>query len=74
MKSWSHWFSELQEFACDESLILHKKTSRSIYAQCLIDTASSTLSENALPQGALGIIGLSKNHRSTLNRESHHAF
>lgn len=68
MKSWSHWFSELQEFACDESLILQRKTSRSSYAQCLIDTASTTLFETTLPQGALGIIGLSKNYRSILNR------
>ena len=68
MKFWGHWFSELQEFACDESLILHKKTSRSTYAQCLIDTASTTLSETALPQGTLGITGLSKNYRSILNR------
>ena len=68
MKAWSHWFSELQEFACDESLILNKKTSRPSYAQCLIDTASTTLSETALPQGALGIIWLSKNYRSMLNR------
>lgn len=68
MKAWVHWFSELQEFACDESLILNQKTSRSTYAQCLIDTASRTLSEITLPQGTLGIIGLSKNYRSILNR------
>lgn len=68
MKYWSHWFSELQEFACDESLILHKKTARSIYAQCLIDIAAATLSKTTLPQGALGIIGLSKNYHSILNR------
>lgn len=49
MKFWSDWFSELQEFACDESLILHKKTSRFIYAQCLLDTASSTLPETVIP-------------------------
>lgn len=64
----SHWLSELQEFACDESVILRKKTSHTIYAQCLINTASSALSKNSLPQGALGIVGLSKNYRSILNR------
>ena len=68
MKSWSRWFSELQEFACDESLVLRNKISKDVYAQCLINTASTAFSRTILPQGALGIIGLSKNYRSILQR------
>jgi len=41
-------------------MILRKKTSRAIYAQCLIDTAANTLTDAVLPQTALGIIGFIK--------------
>ncbi|MBA3661083.1 MAG: transglycosylase SLT domain-containing protein [Gammaproteobacteria bacterium] len=66
-KSWCKWFKERQEFACDESLILHKNTSCTDYAQCLINTAS-TMAELALPRGVLGIIGSSKKEYLLLNR------
>lgn len=59
MKLWINWLLELQEFSCDESLILRKKTSPVDYAQCLIDAASNSFRKDTLPQGALGIHGVS---------------
>lgn len=59
MKLWINWFNELQEFSCDETLMLRKKTSASAYAQCLVDAASGLLGSKMLPQGALGIHGFS---------------
>lgn len=50
---WMNWLSELQEFACDESLILRNKVSEMPYAECLVNTAKSAL----LPQGALAMTG-----------------
>lgn len=36
---WARWFNELQEYACDESIIKRKNTSAVVYGQCLLDTA-----------------------------------
>lgn len=60
IKLWEIWLDELQEFSCDESIILCKKTSPATYAECLINAASNSLSNRANPQGALGIHNLSK--------------
>jgi beta-lactamase regulating signal transducer with metallopeptidase domain len=59
MKLWINWLDELQEFSCDESIIT-KKTSPAVYAQCLVNAASNALKHSLLPQGTLGIHGLSK--------------
>lgn len=59
MKLWMNLFDELQEFSCDETLMLRKKTSASAYAQCLVDAASGLFESRVLPQGALGIHGFS---------------
>lgn len=60
IQAWIKYFDELQEFACDEALILRQNTSPSDYAQCLVDAASGLLGSRPLPQGALGINGFSK--------------
>lgn len=60
MKLWINWLDELQEFSCDESIILRKKTLPTAYARCLVNAASDTLKRSLLPQGTLGIHGLSK--------------
>ncbi len=66
---WKNWLSELQEYSCDEELILQRNTSAITYAQCLIDTASKALHSESLPQGALGIMGLANHaHPSILRR------
>jgi len=51
---WTKWFKELQEFACDESLILRRKTSPTQYATCLLNAASAHL-----PKHVLAVNGLS---------------
>ncbi len=48
---------ELQEFSCDESVILRKKAKPTTYAECLMHSASS-MSE--IPEGVLGVHVLSK--------------
>src|SRR5579872_6170180 len=60
MKLWINWLDELQEFSCDESVVLRKKTLSIAYAQCLLNVASDVLKKELLPQGALGIHGFSK--------------
>lgn len=54
LKFWSDWMNEIQEFACDEALILSRQTSPLHYAQCLLDTAKSLA-----PAGVIGINGAS---------------
>jgi membrane-bound lytic murein transglycosylase D len=67
--TWTKWISCLQEFSCDEAVILHTNHAEMNYAQCLIDTAYKTLIPNSFPHGVLGIMGLSKHfHQSTLSR------
>lgn len=68
VKAWQHTFHDLQEFACDEAIILNKHTSRINYAQCLIDAAATAHDEKQIPQIALGIFKFSKNYHSILNR------
>jgi beta-lactamase regulating signal transducer with metallopeptidase domain len=60
MRLWINWLDKLQEFSCDESIVIHKKTSPVAYAQCLVNSVSDTFKNGRLPQGALGIHGLSK--------------
>ncbi|HEV2614670.1 MAG TPA: M56 and MltD domain-containing protein [Gammaproteobacteria bacterium] len=52
---WIKWFDLLQEFSCDEAIVLRQKTSPAAYAQCLLNAVSEVM-----PQCALGIRGLSK--------------
>lgn len=66
---WKKWFVALQEFSCDEALVLRKNTSPLDYAQCLLDTAAHATHLETLPHGALGIMGSSKqNNLSILHR------
>jgi hypothetical protein len=60
IKLWMKWMDELQEFSCDESIVLRRKASPHVYAQCLINSARDALQHESLPQAALGIHGLSK--------------
>lgn len=57
---WMRWLSELQEFSCDETLILSKKVSASDYAQCLINTAKESVTSHLIANRVLAIGGLSK--------------
>ncbi len=60
VKLWITLLDELQEFSCDEAMVLRKKSSPIAYAQCLINSASDVLNDRHLPQGLLGIRGLSR--------------
>lgn len=51
---WLRKFNELQEYACDEALVLSRSTAVINYAQCLVDLAGDSLKQNYLPQNALG--------------------
>lgn len=66
---WNNWFEELQEFACDEALIINKKTSPIDYAQCLVDMAVFH-SSDVIFSGTLGMMGISNqyNHSLSLKR------
>jgi beta-lactamase regulating signal transducer with metallopeptidase domain len=61
VKLWSAWLNELQEFSCDEMLILRRKASPTVYAQCLLDNASSQIM-------ATGVIGINGTSTSILYR------
>lgn len=61
---WQSYLQELQEFACDENLILRKTISPNTYARCLLEAAASS-SSNLLPKG---VLGMHKNSKSLLFR------
>lgn len=59
MKLWIDWLNELQEFSCDEAIILRKKISPIVYAECLLNAAKEPLNKEVLPMSALGMQGAS---------------
>ena len=42
---WTRWISELQEFACDETLVDLKRVESQQYARCLIQVAETALNQ-----------------------------
>ena len=58
IRLWSRWISEVQEFACDEALVDHKKVSSLAYASCLLEVAQTTRERVATPACATGFICL----------------
>lgn len=58
MRLWGKWISEIQEFACDEALVDHKKVSSLVYASCLLQVAQTTLEQPATPACATGFVCL----------------
>lgn len=57
IKLWIKFFDELQEFSCDEKVVLRKKTSPVDYAQCLVNAAQQ---QGSIPSATLGIQGLAQ--------------
>ena len=57
---WIKKINELQEFACDETLIGRKKVKLQDYSRCLIEVAQNTLEQKRNPLGALGLSFYSK--------------
>lgn len=62
---WKKYFNDLQEFACDEEIILRRKTSPLLYAQCLINAAEQATQYPQITNGIIAIHGMCK---STLYR------
>jgi beta-lactamase regulating signal transducer with metallopeptidase domain len=60
IRLWIHWFAELQEFTCDETMILRRKTSCTDYAQCLVNVANQALNSAGIPKGVLKFQGSSQ--------------
>jgi membrane-bound lytic murein transglycosylase D len=76
---WSAWISEIQEFACDETLVDQNKVESQAYARCLVEVAKNAIREEHVPVCATGLTFLIG--RKTLSRRisrmfkpnSHHA-
>lgn len=52
---WSRWISEVQEFACDETLVDHKKVESQAYARCLVEVAETAANQMQGPVCATGL-------------------
>ncbi len=55
---WARLLSELQEFACDETLVDRKKVESRQYARCLIEVAETALHQTQHPVSATGLMFL----------------
>lgn len=52
---WNRWISELQEFACDETLVDQHKVDSQAYARCLVEVAQSAINQKRAPVCATGL-------------------
>lgn len=66
VKFWRTWLGELQEYACDEALVLKKTAPPLAYADCLLNVAVRSYQTNHLPHLTLGMFGFSKNNHSSI--------
>jgi membrane-bound lytic murein transglycosylase D len=55
---WSRWLAEIQEFACDETLVDRSKVESRQYARCLIQAAETALHPRWIPVRATGMVPL----------------
>lgn len=55
---WSRWISEIQEFACDETLVGRNKVESQSYARCLVEVAQTSIEQKYIPACATGLIFL----------------
>lgn len=55
---WSRWISEIQEFACDETLVDQKKVESQQYARCLVEVAQTANKQKYIPVCATGLVFL----------------
>jgi membrane-bound lytic murein transglycosylase D len=53
---WARGISELQEYACDETLVDQEKVDSQAYARCLVETAQNTRNFERLPASATGMV------------------
>lgn len=52
---WEKQVSQIQEFACDEKLIVRKRVSPHAYGRCLVLTAQNCLNSHPAPVGTIGM-------------------
>lgn len=60
MYAWQRLSHQLQEFACDEALVLKSNTTPIEYAECLIESAKQTISQHHDSMLVMAMNGLSK--------------
>lgn len=63
---WNRWLSELQEFACDETLVDQRKVESQAYARCLVEVAQTAINQARVPVCATGFLFLTE--RNLLKR------
>lgn len=63
---WSKLFNYLQEFACDEAVILHKKVSPLAYGKCLLTIANTALQKDMIPSIATAMLHFPSRTTSTM--------
>lgn len=59
---WNRWITEVQEFACDETLVDQKKVESQAYARCLVEVAQNAVVQKWAPVCATGFLFKSKRH------------
>ena len=52
---WNRWISEIQEFACDETLVDQNKVESQAYARCLVRVAQTAIDQKHVPVCATGL-------------------
>ncbi len=52
---WNRWISEIQEFACDETLVDQNKVESQAYVRCLVEVAQSAFDQKHVPVCATGL-------------------
>lgn len=52
---WNRWISEIQEFACDETLVDQNKVESQAYARCLVEVAQTAIDQKYVPVCATGL-------------------
>lgn len=52
---WNRRISELQEFACDEALLLQRRVDPKAYARCLVEVAQNAFHREGFPACATGL-------------------
>ena len=59
---WNHLISEIQEFACDETLVDQNKVESQQYARCLVEIAQQASRQKYVPVCATGLAFLAQRH------------
>ncbi len=52
---WNRWLNEIQEFACDETLVDQNKVESQAYARCLVEVAKTAIDKKRMPVCATGL-------------------